>query len=81
MLIYLAELAKKFYRKKTLKNHLHNLENNCIMGEGFCTSPAYPSRELQLLNVKIKNKTGDRSKIKFGTHCNVSVKIFLNTTG
>lgn len=51
------------------------------MGEGFCMSPLYVNHLLQLLNVKIKNLTGDVNKIVFGANCNVSLNIFLNKKG
>jgi len=81
MFSYLIKIAQKFNTKKVLQNHKRYLFNNCFVGEGFCSSPAYNDKEIQLLNVKIINKTGDKYKIRFGSYCNVSVNIFLNSRG
>lgn len=62
--------------------HLKFLQNNCIMGEKFCNSPAmYPNKKAQLLNVKINNTTKDKNNIIFGDNCNVSCSITLNNKG
>ena len=62
--------------------HLKYLQNNCIMGENFCNSPAmYPNKKAQLLNVKINNTTKDKNNIIFGDNCNVSCSITLNNKG
>jgi galactoside O-acetyltransferase len=37
--------------------------------------------DAQWFNVKIQNKTNDKSKIKIGDYCNMSISIFLNKKG
>jgi len=81
MFKYLIEIIRKYYNYNNLKTHKKFLLQNCVVGENFCKSPVYKNNEMQLLNVKIVNKTGDKNKIKFGSHCNVTVNIFLNTKG
>src|SRR5690606_1889813 len=72
---------KKYLTKNQIKKHKIKLAKECIVGEGFCTSKFYSNRDLQLLQIKIRNNTNDRSKIKFGNYCNVSCKINLNSKG
>jgi len=81
MFRYLIELIRKYHNKNILRAHKKFLLQNCVVGKNFCKSPAYKDNEMQLLNVKIVNKTGDRNKIRFGSYCNVTVNIFLNEKG
>lgn len=63
------------------KRHLKKLKELCQWGNGFCESPMYNSKLIQLLNIKINNYTSDISKISFGDFCNVSCQITLNKNG
>jgi len=81
MFRFLIEILRKYYNKNIIRTHKQILFQNCTVGESFCSSPAYKDKERQLLNVRITNKTGDKSKIRFGSFCNVSVNIFLNQKG
>lgn len=72
---------RRIYKKRTSLAHLKKLKELCVMGDDFCKSPFYSDSMLQLLNVKVKNLTGDNKKINFGSKCNVSVNIFLNRKG
>lgn len=81
MFRYLIETVRKYYSKTIIRVHQKRLFQNCIVGESFCSSPAYQDKGQQLLNVRITNKTGDKDKIKFGSFCNVSVNVFLNHNG
>lgn len=56
------------------------LLSQCEYGVGFLQSPMYQN-DAKWFNVKIKNATGDKSKIKFGDYCNMNVNITLNTRG
>ena len=77
----LIRIVKSVLLKRRIKRHKRQLNKCCIYGKEFCTSPTYPNSEAQLLNIKINNQTGHKSKIRFGDFCNVSTKIFLNTRG
>jgi maltose O-acetyltransferase len=77
----LEKKIRSFLQKIRVKNHIKFLNTVCVFGKGFCTSPLYESKDIQLLNVKINNKTKERNKIKFGDYCNVTVNIFLNEKG
>ncbi len=81
MFRYLIEIATKYHNKSKIRSHRKFLFQNCVVGENFCSSPTYPNKEQQLLNVKIKNNSGDKGKIRFGSFCNVSVSVFLNSKG
>ena len=71
----------RYIVSKRRKRHEQLIFQNCVTGKGFCESAFYPSRSEQLMNIKIRNKTGSADRIVFGDHCNVSVKIFLNHAG
>jgi len=75
-----TKTLKKIYQRNKARNHFANLNLLAVFGKEFCKSPFYKD-ELQILNVKITNKTGDKSKIRFGDYCNVSTNIFLNNKG
>lgn len=81
MLKYLIELIRKYYSNTAVKGHQKFLLQNCIVGNGFCKSPVYDDFNKQLLNVRITNKTGEKSRIIFGSFCNVTLKLFLNKNG
>ena len=81
MFRYLIEIVRNYYNKNTIRSHQKLLFRNCVVGENFCSSPAYQNKQRQLLNVIITNKTGDKDKIRFGSFCNVSVNVFLNQKG
>lgn len=77
----LIEKGKKWHFKHKLNAHVEQLYQSCMMGNNFCKSPFYSDSLSQLLNVKINNTTGDRTRIRFGSFCNLTVNIFLNTKG
>jgi acetyltransferase-like isoleucine patch superfamily enzyme len=81
MLKYFIGIARRHYTKIKVKSHWNSILESCIIGDSFCTSPAYKDRGLQLLNVRVTNSTFDKTKIRFGSFCNVTVNIFLNSKG
>jgi acetyltransferase-like isoleucine patch superfamily enzyme len=80
MLVFLKEYLKNKLLKLRIQTHKKYLNSSCTFGKQFCKSPMY-SGEDQLLNVKVKNLTNDKLKIKFGDYCNMSISIFLNKNG
>lgn len=69
------------YNSIKLKKHLVDLKRQFVFGVNFCSSNIYPDKQYQFLNIKIKNETNDRNRIKFGDYCNVSCNITLNKLG
>lgn len=55
------------------------LNEQAMLGENFCSSKAHPSHSI--LNLKITNKSGDRSRIKIGDNCNLLGNIYCNLNG
>lgn len=81
MIKYLINFIKNHYQKVKINSHTKHLDKVMIVGKGFCESKLYNDRRKQLLNVKINNKTGDKTKIKIGDFCNLSCSVFLNERG
>lgn len=81
MLSYLIDQIRSWYICRKAKKHKVTLLENCIVGNGFCTSPMYDVPLRQILNVKITNTTGDKNRIRLGSFCNVTMNIFLNKNG
>lgn len=81
MIKYFIETARSLNTKSRIRKHRKVLQQNCTVGDKFCSSPAYKDPNRQLLNVKITNATGDKNRIIFGSFCNVTVRLFLNANG
>ncbi len=80
-MISLISKIKSYLISVRAKQHIKYLNTVCVYGNGFCESPLYKSKNYQLLNVRINNKALDKRKIIFGSFCNVSASIFLNSKG
>jgi acetyltransferase-like isoleucine patch superfamily enzyme len=59
--------------------HRKYLNELALLGDNFCSSKAHPSHAV--LNLKIENKSGDRSRIKIGHNCNLLGSIYCNLNG
>jgi acetyltransferase-like isoleucine patch superfamily enzyme len=81
MLNIIVNVLNNWKLKIKLKRHKMDLDKNCFYGNGFCESPIYNSPSLQLLQVKIRNKTGRKESVYFSDYCNVTGSINLNSNG
>lgn len=72
-------IIKKLFAHVRVKKHKIELMKNCISGKELNAAP-WQSKSA-ILNIKVKNNTGDSSAVTIGNYCNVNLSIFCNTKG
>lgn len=66
-------------RRSRISRHIHGLKESCIYGEGLCRGPW--QNEALILNLVVKNLSGDKKRVRIGDHCTLDANLFCNKEG
>lgn len=75
----LTELIKRLYLQQRIRSYRKMLDRSAVIGQNFCA--ATTQGEAAVLQFLIRNRSGDRERIRIGNHCNLNGAIVCDQYG
>jgi acetyltransferase-like isoleucine patch superfamily enzyme len=74
--MFLPQVLRTVYLRWKALAYRRALDKAAVIGDGFCS--AAPHGLTSVLRFRLKNRTGDRERVRIGKFCNLSTTIFCD---
>jgi len=77
--MHLTELIKKLYQRRKVRAYRMALDRSAVIGQNFCAATTHGEDSVR--QFLVRNRSGDRERVRIGNFCNLNGSIVCDQDG